>query len=121
MAPVKEGEIQGFSRDEDGRVQRTKKTSAADIFQYEIAKPMVTDRIFNLGKADAPAPFKQPGAGATGRGLGCAVLKLGDLAHKQKKVAGVFSMIGGNLLVKYRVPHAWAAWPTLSLKFWVLT
>ena len=29
MAPVKEGEIQGFSRDEDGRVQRTKKTSAA--------------------------------------------------------------------------------------------
>eukprot|EP00966_Prymnesium_polylepis_P097587 2260499-Prymnesium_polylepis.1 len=79
---------------------------------------MVTDRIFNLGKADAPGPFKKPGAGATGRGLGCAVLKLGDTAHKRHRVAGFFSMIGGNLLLKYRAPHAWSAWPTLTLKFW---
>ena len=103
------------------RVQPTGRTSSADIFHYEIKKPMVTDRICALEKADAPGPFKQPPAGASRRGLGCAVLKLGDQAHKRKQVASVFSMIGGNMIVKYRLPHAWSAWPILTLKFSTVT
>ena len=121
MRPVKDSEIAGFSRTEDGVIQPTQRTSAADIFHYEIAKPMVTDRIFSLEQADAPAPFKQPPAGASRRGLGCAVLKLGDTAHKKNMAAAVFSMIGGNCIVRYRQPRSWGGWPTLTMKFWVLT
>eukprot|EP00966_Prymnesium_polylepis_P292404 6753126-Prymnesium_polylepis.1 len=69
VAPVKNEETPGFIRGEDGLVQPTGRTSSADIFHYEIKKPMTTDRIFALEKADAPGPFKQPPAGASRRGL----------------------------------------------------
>jgi hypothetical protein len=54
MAPVKDEETPGSERGEDGLVKPTQRTSSADIFKYDIAKPMVTDRIFSLQQADAP-------------------------------------------------------------------
>ena len=60
------------------------------------------------------------GNGAWKRGNGCAVLKLSDSPRRGAK-ASVFSMVGANLVLKYVEPrnHRW--WPTLTLKFWVLT
>ena len=54
------------------------------------------------------------------RGKGCAVLKIGD-KPRRGLTASVFSMVGGNMILKYVEPrnHQW--WPTLTLKFWVLT
>ena len=102
-----------------GDVLPTKTTSSSRIFEYHIRRPMVVDRIFHLQTADLKGLHMKDGNKAWRRGMGCAVLKLSD-APKGRK-ASVFSMVGGNLVMKFTEPKKYRAWPTITLKFWVLT
>ena len=119
MSNMKEQDTEGLSWI-DGVVQPTKKTSSADQFNFVVKRPMAVDRLFSLETADLRGVHMKEGKGAWMRGKGCAVLKLGDKPESGAK-ASVLSMVGGNLILKYSEPrnHRW--WPTLTLKFWVLT
>ena len=70
--------------------------------------------------ADLKGVHMEEGRGAWKRGDGCAVLKLAD-SPKRGARASVLSMVGGNLVIKFIEPKHDRWWPTLTLKFWVLT
>ena len=80
---------------------------------------MVVDRLFHLETADLKGVHMTDGNHAWRRGSGCAVLKLSDTPRN--KMASVISMVGGNVVMKFVEPRRHARWPTLTLKFWVLT
>jgi hypothetical protein len=61
----------------------------------------------------APEQFK--------RGAGCARVRLSVAAQKRGGNPQTFSMIAGNVIVKYKEPTAQRAMPTLTLIFFVLT
>ena len=117
---LKEGDAVGLQWDEQGKVMPTRTTSSSLTFAYECRKPMATDRFVSLETADRKGVHAKEGRGAWKRGHGCAVLKLSDAA-RPGMMASVFSMIGGNMTIVYRQPRNWRAWPTLTLKFFVLT
>ena len=80
---------------------------------------MVVDRLFHLQSADLKGVHMTEGNHAWRRGSGCAVLKLSDTPKNKK--ASVISMVGGNVIMKFVEPLRYARWPTLTLKFWVVT
>jgi len=105
---------------EDGVMQPTKQTPATMTYEFDIKRPMVADRIFSLERADLKGVHLREGKNAWRRGLGCATLKLADAA-KPGRQASSFAMVGGNVVVKALVPRGWRSWPTITLKFWILT
>eukprot|EP00965_Chrysotila_dentata_P078935 2602813-Pleurochrysis_carterae.AAC.1 len=53
MAPSKDGDAVGLTRDElSGLLQPTKRTATTDRFEYTSVRPMVTDRLLQLERAD---------------------------------------------------------------------
>ena len=98
----------------------TKVTGSSRVFSYEIKRPMAVDRFFSLEKADHKGVHMTEGNGAWKRGQGCAVLKLSDKPKRGAK-ASVLSMVGGNLILKYSEPKNNRWWPSLTLRYWVLT
>ena len=117
---LRESDAEGLEWDEEGKLKPTKKTSSCLTYSYDFRKPMATDRFVSLETADRRGVHAKEGKGAWKRGHGCAALKLSDSAREGSK-ASVFSMIGGNMIIKYRVPRNWRTWPTLTMKFFVLT
>ena len=105
---------------EDGEMQPTKTTSSTLTYDFVTARPMVADRLLSLERADLKGVHGREGKGAWRRGLGCAALKLSD-SPKKGAMASAFAMVGGNVTVKALVPTRWRAWPTVILKFWILT
>ena len=120
MGRMKEGDAVGLQWDEEGKVLPTRTTASTLTFQFEFKKPMASDRFLSLQTADRRGVHAKEGKGAWKRSHGCAVLKLSDSARAGTK-ASVFSMVAGNMNVKYTQPRSWRAWPTMTLKFFVLT
>ena len=105
---------------EDGVLQPTRKTGATETWEFVTKRPMVADRIFSLERGDLLGVQAKQGKGAWRRSMGCATLKLATGA-KRGSQASAFSMVGGNVTVKATVPTRWRAWPTITLKFFLLT
>ena len=127
MEPLQEGEAEGVSRDEtSGALLPTRVTATTNFWAYVIHRPMVTDRLLKLETSDegaGPRASERPARkkGAWRRGLGCGRLWLAAGAEKQGKLGNKLSLVAGNLVVEYREPKRWAAMPTLTLRFFVLT
>ena len=119
VSAMKEDDVSAL-RWEEGRLQPTKITSATETYEFETKRPMVADRIFTLERGDLKGVHAKEGKGAWRRSMGCATLKLADAA-KRNTSASAFSMVGGNVTVKATVPRRWRAWPTITLKFFLLT
>ena len=98
----------------------TKMSTGSLTYSFQTKQPMVADRIFSLERADLRGVYGKEGKGAWRRGLGCATLKLSN-SPKQGALASAFAMVGGNVTVKALIPTRWRAWPTVTLKFWILT
>ena len=119
MSTMKEGDTTGLSW-VDGVLQPTKVTSSSNKFQYSINRPMAVDRFFSLQNADLKGVHMKEGKGAWRRCNGCAALKISD-SPKPGTTASVMSMVGANLILHFNEPRRHRAWPTLTLKYWVLT
>ena len=120
VSNMRPDDVSGVEWSEDGKMVPTKDTSSTQTFSFETKRPMVADRIFTLERGDFKGVHAKEGRGAWRRGLGCACLKLSDSA-KAGATASAFAMVGGNVVVKGVVPKRWRAWPTLTLKFFMLT
>ena len=119
VSRMKTDDTSGLKWSEDGKLLPTKRTAHGIRYEGTITKPMATDRLFSLERADLRGVRAKEGTGAWKRSLGCASLKLPDSA--KGRLASVFSMVGGNVTFYATVPNGWKSWPRVTLKFFVLT
>ena len=116
-----DGDVPGLEREEEsGELKPTRTTGSSRRWEYSFNKPMASDRLFSLERADLKGVAMKEGKGAWKRSSGCASIKLSDSA-KKGAAASAMSMVGGNVVLTYIQPKAWRAWPTIKLKFFVLT
>jgi hypothetical protein len=122
MEPLKDGDAPGLVRGADGEILPTKSGATCDRFNDIITRPMVTDRLFQLVRADLPkGPWPKPGKGAWRRGHGCGKLNLPLGVHKKGRKGESFSMVAGKTIIEYLVPKRWRAMPVMTLRFFCLT
>ena len=122
MEPCKDGDAPGLTRDAEGRLVPTRETQACRRFIYLISRPMVTDRLFQLEKADlTKGPWAKEGKGAWRRGKGCARLRLPSAAQKLGQLAVLMSFVTSNHAVEYREPKRWNAMPHITMRYFVAT
>ena len=122
MEPLKDGDAPGLERGEDGVIKPTKSSAVCDRYHYIVNRPLVTDRLFQLAKADLPkGPWPRPGKGAWRRGHGCARANLPIGVHKKGRLAESMSMVAGNVVIEYKVPKRWRAMAMLTLRYFTPT
>ena len=122
LEPLKDGDAHGLVRDSEGELIPTASSAACDRYNYIITRPMVTDRLFQLGKTDeSKGPWPKGGKGAWRRCLGCSKLNLPPGVHKKGKLGESLSMVAGCCVVEMRVPKRWKAMPVLTMRFFSLT
>ena len=120
-ASLNAGDADGVVRDAEGTLVPTKTTAALKMFEYTIKKPTVTDKLFALQDKDPSPPPGARNPGAWRRGHGCANLVLSRLGHKKGGLGSKVAMVAGVTKVIYTEPKNYKGWPTLILRFFVLT
>ena len=122
MEPLIDGDADGLMRDATGELIPTHKGATCHRYNYTLTRPMVTDRLFDLAKADLPkGPWPKRGKGAWRRGLGCARANLPPGVHRKGRLAESMPMAAGCTVIEYKVPKRWRAMPTITVRFFSLT
>jgi hypothetical protein len=121
VACLEDGDALGVQRDDSGKLVPTKTTQTSQIYDYTIKKPTVVGKLFSLEDRD---PKPAPGArepGAWHRGFKSSMLVLSQNGHKKGKKGEKVSMVAGTVRVHCRIPRRWKGWPTLTVRYFVLT